>query len=112
MPFTFANGSATVGTAEYYLISASTTKTDQTDDAIIQGWIDFDNMIAGDQYRVRAYEKVNGGAQQVAYEAFLDGVQATFLVLPALVLGEAWEYSLKKLAGTDRVIAWSIRKLT
>jgi hypothetical protein len=107
--------SASIGTTEYFLASDSTTKTDQTDDCLLQTWIDFGAMAEGDQYRVRIYEKVNGSGatqRQVIPEVILTGAQAGPLVLPTLFVAHGWEVSVTKLAGTDRTIGWSLRKVT
>ena len=114
MALTYVNDSATIGTTEYFLASDSTAKTDQTDDSILQAWIDFGAMASGDQYRVRVYEKVNGAGatQRVIIESILTGAQSSPFVSPALMVGEGWEVSVTKLAGTDRSIGWSLRKAT
>lgn len=106
-----ANGSATIGTTEYFLASNSTTKTNQTEDCELQPWIDFGAMVAGDQYSVKLYEAVNGGTQRSYVIAVLTGTQAFPWVGPTLKLGDSWEISVKKIAGTDRSIGWSLRKL-
>lgn len=112
MPITFVNGSATIGTTEYWLASNSTTKTDQTDDVILQVWIDFGNMAAGDEYEWRVVEKVNAGTQRTVVIGRVVGAQTSPVIIPGLVLGDAWEVGVKKIAGTDRSIAWSLRKVT
>jgi len=113
MALTFVNDSATIGTSEYFLGSDSTTKVDQTDDCILQVWLDFSALTSGDQYRVRVYEKVNAGTQRQAISgAIVTGVQSELFVLPSLIVGDGWEVSVTKLTGTDRSIGWSLRKAT
>jgi hypothetical protein len=112
MALTFVNDSATISTTEYYLGSDSTTKVDQTDDCMLQVWIDFGAMIAGDQYQVRIYEKINAGTQRTILEAILTGAQSSPFVSMTLIVGDAWEVSVKRLAGSDRSIGWSLRKAT
>lgn len=109
---TLTDDSATISTSEYFLVSDSTTATYQTEDARITGAIDFANMTAAEQYRIRIYDKVNGGSALPLWEAYLTGVQPGPLVLPTLMVGNGWEISVLKVAGTDRSIAWSVRKLT
>ena len=104
--------SATIGTTEYFLASDSTTATYQTTDAVVQLWLDCNAMAAGDQYRVRGYEKVNAGTARVAWEATLTGAQSNLFSSPSSILGEGWEFSVTKLAGTDRAIGWSLRSAT
>jgi hypothetical protein len=112
MAISLTNDSATIGATEYWLASDSTTKTNQTDDCILQAFIDFGAMVAGDQYKVRIVEQINGGTQRTLFESIMTGAQASPFVSPALVLGEGWEVGVQKLAGTDRSIGWSLRKLT
>lgn len=114
MALSATDDSATIGTTPYYLASDSTTKTDQTDDAILQVWIDFANMAAGDRYRVRILEKVNGtgATQRTIVESTVDGVQSGPWVSPSFMVFHGWEIEVTKLSGTDRSIGWSIRKAT
>jgi len=113
MAFDFTEqGSASIGTTEYWLASQSTSKTDQTDDCMMQVWIDFANMANGDQYQIRLVEKINAGTQRDIFYAIVTGTQASPWVSPAFVVGDGWEVGVKKLAGTDRTIAWSLRKVT
>jgi hypothetical protein len=103
------NGSTTIGASEFFLASNSTSQTPQTTDVDMEGWLDFSTMLAGDQYQITLYEKVNGGTQQVAYQTIITGVQSSLVVIPRFLLGEGWDVGVKKLAGTDRVVAWSLR---
>ena len=115
MTITFVDDSATISTTEYFLVSDSTSQTPQTVDCILQCWIDFANMVAGDEYRVRFYEKVNGaGATQRLIEQWsFVGLQARpGWSMPTVLVGHGWEVSVIKIAGTDRSIGWSLRKVT
>lgn len=114
MALTVVDDSASISTTEYYLASDSTSQTPQTDDCLLQAWIDFANMIAGDQYRVRFYEKVNGtgATQRQILEGIVTGVQASPWVSPAMFVAHGWEVSVTRLAGSDRTIGWSLRKIT
>jgi hypothetical protein len=112
MGLSLVNDSATISTSEYWLASDSTTKVDQTDDCMLQVWVDFGAMLAGDRYKVRIVEKINAGTQQTLFEAVVEGVQANPFISPSLIVGDAWEVGVVKLAGTDRAIGWSLRKAT
>jgi hypothetical protein len=112
MAISLVNGSASISTTEYWLASASTAKTDQTDDCMLTAWVDFANMLAGDQYKVRLVEKINAGTQWTVFEAIVTGAQASPWVMPAFIVGDGWEIGVIKLAGTDRTVAWSLRKVT
>jgi hypothetical protein len=112
MAITFSDGSATIGATEYFLASKSTSATYQTADAVMQAFIDLTNMAAGDQYQITAYEKINGSTARTIQRWFVSGAQAMAgFVTPALVVGDGWEIGVKKLAGTDRSIGFSVRSV-
>lgn len=106
-------GSASISTTEYSLTANSTTLGAITTDGIYQLWLDMNAMAAGDQYQIRIYEKARSAdTQRVAYQAILTGAQAEpEWVAPTLILINGWEMSVKRLAGTDRTITWSIRSV-
>lgn len=113
MAITEAYGdSATIGTTEYSLPNDSTTPATITDDGVYQLWLDLSNMAAGDQYLLQVKEKViSTGSQRVVFTATFTGAQSEAYVAPSLILMHGWDMTLDKLAGTDRSIAWSIRKI-
>lgn len=84
-----------------------------TDDGVYQAFIDMNALAAGDEYTFTVYEKVSSGAtQRVVYKKSFFGAQAQPLhVTPSLVLLHGWDMTLIKVAGTDRSIEWSIRKV-
>jgi hypothetical protein len=115
MAITFTNDNATISTSEYSLPGDTTSgvPTSQTTDGVYQFWIDFGEMTAGDQYRVRLYEKTaSGGTQRLVEEWILTGAQSKpMLVIPSMILGEGWDVTVLRLAGSDRSIGWSIRSI-
>lgn len=115
MPITFTNDYATISTSEYSLPgdTSSGTPTSQTTDGIYQVFIDFGNMAAGDVYIIKAYEKyASSGTQRLIEEWILTGAQSKpMFVLPTFVFGEGWDVTVTRSAGSDRSIAWSIRKI-
>lgn len=111
MAITKSDGSATIGTTEFFLASNSTTQVAQTNDCIMQPFVDLANMAAGDQYQITVYEKINGGTQRSMFQSFATGAQPGPEDYPALILTDGWEVGVKKIAGTDRTIAWSLRQV-
>ena len=113
MAITYTNNSASISTTEYS-IAVPGTPAPQTTDGVFQFWIDFANMTATEQYCVRLYEKYDaGGTQRLVEEWILTGAQSKpLMVIPSMVLGEGWDVTVTKLAGTDRTIYWSIRKIS
>lgn len=106
-------GSPTVGTTEYSVVNGSTTLTASTAAGVYQLFADLAAMAAGDEFQIRIYEKVqSGGTQRVVYQSNLVGVSpAPAWASPSLLLLNGWEMSLKKIAGTDRAIPYSCRKV-
>lgn len=104
--------SASISTTEYSLPNNSTTLAAKTDDGYIQLWLDLSAMVAGDQYELRFYEKVASGGTQRQFwpTTVLTGVQSPshWVSVPFSVM-HGWDITMKRLAGSDRTIAWSIR---
>lgn len=106
----YVDTGTSISTTEYSLTNDSTSVATQTADAIIQVFIDFVNMVAGDQYEVKVLEKVYGaGSQRTILHSILTGPQATPFVTPSLIVMHGWDVTVKRLAGSDRSISWSIR---
>ena len=108
------NGSASIGTTEYDLPSASTTISSQTTDGIYQVFLDLNALTATEEYRFRVYEKCRStSTQRVIQEVIFSGSQTTepIYVVPGLLLMHGWTVTLRKNQGTDRSIEWSIRQV-
>lgn len=108
--------SATISTTEYSLPADTTAgvPTSQTTDGVFQVYLDLNALAAGDSYELKVYEKVqSAGTQRLVSKAYFVGVQSDpHFVMPTLILMHGWDVTLKKLAGTDRAIGWSIRQLS
>jgi hypothetical protein len=113
MPITAAyENSATIGATAYSLPNNSTTLTPITVDGVYQVFIDFGAMTVTEQYEITVLEKVTaGGAQREIFSAVVTGTTAPSWVSPSLILLHGWDVQVKKLAGTDRSIGWSIRQV-
>ena len=103
----------TVGATELSIVSGTTSLQTITDDGVYQLWIDAGNMAKGDEYRVRAYERVEGtgGTKKKFAEWTLLGVQSEVFVTPSFILINGWDFTIQKIAGTDRAFDASIRKV-
>lgn len=112
MPITLTTDSATISTTEYGLASDSTSITYQTTDCIMQCMIDFVNMVAGDSYEVKVYEKIDGTNARVVWYIVLEGAQPRPVVTPSLGVGNGWEVTVKRLAGSDRSVLWTLFQVT
>lgn len=106
-------GTATIGTTEYSLPNASTTLTPRTEKATFQAILDTSAVVAGDQFEIRILEKARAaGTQRRLMSAILTGGTTDLWISPAMMLGNGWDITVQKLAGTDRLIEWSIRAYT
>lgn len=103
----------TVGSTELSLVSGTTTLQTITDDGVYQLWIDAGNMAKGDEFRVRLYEKVEGtgGTKKVFFQATLSDAQSEIFCTPTFILINGWDFTIQKIAGTDRAFDASIRKV-
>ena len=116
MTLAVTDRSPTITTSEYSYAADTTTgvPTSQTDDCILEMQLYTGNMVAGDQFRFRLYEKaISGGTQGRVREWVLTGAQpeVTF-VIECGFLAHGWDFTGVKLAGTDRAINGSLRKVT
>ena len=115
----YATGSAvTVGTTEMSMATTGGTTTgvpqSKTDAGLFQFVIDgVANMAKGDQIQITIYEKARAsGTQRIVFRAILYNAQSELFVTPPIALGIGWDGTLKKLAGTDRAVDWSIRRVS
>ena len=107
------SGTATISTTETSLVTNTAGPDAETTDGVFQAFVDLANLAAGDQYRLRLYEKARSGdTQRLIEEWIFDGAQSKPLyVSPSFIFLHGWDVTVIKLAGTDRVINWSIRKV-
>lgn len=106
--------SASISTTEYSLPNNSTSLTAKTDVGVFQIVIDLNAMAAGDQYELKIYEKCRSGDTKRLLDVYtFTGAQPKPLVMyPSLILMYGWDVTMKRLAGSDRTIAWSIRQVS
>lgn len=110
-----ATGSGvTVSTTEFSAINSSTSIATSTTVGIYQFIFDgVANMVAGDEYELAVQEKaVSGGTQRRTVLANLIGAQGGLWISPSMILGVGWDFTMKRLAGSDRAVSWSIRGVT
>ena len=106
--------SETVTTTEWSLTTDTAGPDADTADGVYQCLLDLSALAAGDEYEFKIYEKaLAAGTQRECHRATFIGAQSPpDYPSPAITLGHGWDMTLKKIAGTDRNIDWSIRKIS
>lgn len=115
----YATGTAvTVTTTEQSIgVTGGTTTgvpVSRTDAGSFQFFLDcVANFAKGDEYEFRVYEKArSGGTVRTVFRAVISDAQVEMFVTPPILLGVGWDATVKKLAGTDRAIDWSVRRVS
>ncbi len=115
MPLTAPyTGSATIGATPVSLVTGTTTLQTVTDaPGIYQVCLDLSALTSTDVIELDILEAATAaGAQRLAYTQRLAGPVAEPIYLtPSLVLMHGWDVRLAKLAGTDRAVSWSLRRV-
>lgn len=102
----------TVGTSELSILSGTTTLSNDTTDGVYQLYVDAANVAKGDEFRVRLYEKtLSGSTKRVVCSWTILGVQAEIFVTPTFILLHGWDFTIQKIAGTDRAFDASVRQV-
>lgn len=115
MAIALNGNSATISTTEYSLPNNSITLTPQTDIVVLNPMLYLGNMIAGDQYEFKYYDKVYSAAapQSLIWTRVFFGAQGeNGIPLPSMVVGYGWDLTCKKLAGADAIIGWRLGKVS
>lgn len=104
-----------VGASELSVISGTTALQTNTNAGVYQLWVDPVGaaMAKGDEFIIRIYEKVEatGGTKRVVFSATLSDAQSELFVTPTLVLMNGFDFTIQKVAGTDRSFDASVRKV-
>lgn len=112
MAFATTTGSATIGATEFSIIAGSTTLPTETTDLVSGAMVGFQNLLAGDVYRVRVYES-DGTTKRAAGEWFLAHAQSIpHHLIPPVLLMVGYDITVTKIAGTDRAITWAYSRVT
>lgn len=71
------------------------------------------NMVKGDEYRVRIYERARtGGTTRLVFSASISDAQSEMFVTPPLMLGLGWDITLTRISATSRAFDWSVRRVS
>lgn len=107
------SGTAAIGATEYSAPNNANYSSGSpiTVDGVYQVFLDTSDMVAGDELRIRIYEKCRStDTQRIIYESFLNGTMAATWVSPSLILLHGWDVTLTAISGTITV-NWSIRQV-
>ncbi len=107
-------GTETVSTTEWSLTTDTSGPDADTTAGTYQPFIDLNAVAAGDTFQIRLYGKARSAdTQRLIQEWIITGAQASPLwTCQPYTLMNGWDFTLKKLAGTDRLITWDIRDQT
>jgi len=107
------SGTETVSTTEHSLTTDTAGPDADTTDGIFQCFLDLNALAVGDAFVLKLYEKVRAADTQRLIESWtFTGVQGSAnFATPAVILLHGWDFTLIKIAGTDRAITWSIRSV-
>lgn len=108
--YTGTNGSW--GT-EWSLTNNSTTIAARTTAGVYSVFIDINAMALGDTYEFRAYEKTRSADTQRVAQIYTfshaPGADNAIWYSEPIPLLNGWDFTLKRTAGSDRTITWSVR---
>ena len=115
MAFDFTKeNSALIGTTEHSLPANTEVgvPTSQSDTCQVQTWLKVDSMAAGDEFLVQLYEKVIAAGAQSVIDSWRLVYPVDKLVISGIIVHNGWDITVKKVAGSDRTVEWSLRKVT
>lgn len=108
----YTMNAVTISTTEISFVSGTTTLQTITTDGCFQLWVDASNMAKGDEFVIKGYEAaLSGGTKRVWLTQSLLGAQSELFVTPAIILMQGWDFTIDKIAGTDRAFTASIRQI-
>lgn len=106
----------TIGTAEKSITNNATYSagSNKTTADIVCLYVDTTPMGKADEFEIRFYEKVEGtgGSARLCQSWRLLGVQVSNFVSPPFIVLNGWDFTIKKIAGTDRAFDCSVRSVT
>src|SRR6187402_1421465 len=86
---------------ELSLISGTSSLQSNTTAGVYQLFVDgVANMVKGDEFVIRAYEKVRAsGTQRKVFQAILCDTQAEAFVTPPMTFLNGWDFTMQRTAG-------------
>lgn len=114
MAISETTGTETIGATEWSLTTDTSGPDAQGADGPVCAVVDLNALANGDTFRLRFYEVCRSGdTQRLVWEQTYANVQASPIVFsPSFTSMWGWDFTLTKLAGTDRAINWSVRQIS
>lgn len=114
MAITFTEQTALSVTATEVSLVTGTTPAAQTNDCLIQVMVDgVTNMVKGDEFLLKIYEKArSGGTQRVCFQATLSDAQSELFVTPTLLMGNGWDVTMTRISASSRSFDTSVRQVS
>lgn len=110
----YSEASPTIGSTEYSLANESTTLATKTEKGVYAVVLDLNAVIAGDQFLLQLYETAlpSAGTKRLVESWYIEGVPGKpNAIIPSTggyMLGNGWDWTIKKIAGTDRAIPFTL----
>ncbi|MEQ1734884.1 MAG: hypothetical protein ABL886_00470 [Rhodoglobus sp.] len=102
-----------IGTSPFFILAGSTTAAYSTTPAICQLFIDINLIAAGDEFKVKLLEKIDGSTVRTCYEANIAPQSNKGWVSPQFIMHDnGWDWSVEKVSGTDRALPIELRYVT
>lgn len=108
--FTPLDSNATIGTTERSIIGDTTVGVPltSTTEAVVVVRLDLSALLAGDEFELRVYSRVDGGTQRRAFTYPFVGTYGELFESAPIWLRDGYDITLIKVAGTDRAIRWEV----
>lgn len=105
------SGTESVGTTEHSLTTDTAGPDVETSDHACEIALDLSALVETEEYVLKLYEKCRAADTQRLVQAWtIEGRQVEdYWLSPYFCLLHGWDFTLTKVAGTDRTITWSIR---
>lgn len=105
----YSRTAVTVGATEYSIVNNSTTIASLTTVGSFCCTVDPVNVAAGDEFELALHEKVRSGGTQRRTVLQRIVPQSGIIQTITFQLGHGWDFTLKKITGTDRTFDITIR---
>lgn len=80
----------------------------------VQLWVFIQGMAPGDEFIVRLYERMSvfaDGSRSMEHESWRLAYPKDRLIQAGLILHNDWDFTIQKVAGSDRLVEWSLRRV-